>query len=178
MIIRQEDLAEVRRKNTDKKIVLLKGSFDLLHLGHINRMHAAKELGDILVVFVKCDEAIKLKGPDRPIEDEKQRAAVVDAVRYVDYTVIASRKLDVGITGVPDHDRDQYLRYYKMISDLKPDVLIKPEKELPPVLTDLYRKIGTQIHIIEETPGISTTMLINKIRGTLDPDISRGEDYD
>ena len=96
MIIGQNDLADVRRENIDKKIVLLKGTFDLLHLGHVNRMRAAKELGDILVVFVKCDEAIKLKGPDRPIEDETQRAAVVDAIRYVDYTVIANRKIDVG----------------------------------------------------------------------------------
>lgn len=165
MIIGYEDLAEVRRENTNRKIVLLKGTFDLLHPGHINRMRAAKALGDILVVFVKCDEAIKLKGSDRPIEDENQRAAVVDAIRYVDYTVIANRKSDVGIEGIPECDRDQYLRYYKMISDLQPDVLIKPEKELPPVLADLYCKIGTQIHIVEETPGVSTTMLINKIRG-------------
>lgn len=165
MIIRDEDLAKVRRENQNKRIVLLKGTFDLLHLGHVNRMRNAKALGDILVVFVKCDEAIKLKGPDRPIEDENQRAAVVDAIRYVDYTVIANRKMDVGIENVPERDRDQYLRYYKMISDLKPDVLIKPEKALPRVLADLYREIGTQIDVVEETPGISTTMLINKIRG-------------
>ncbi len=165
MIIRDEDLAKVRRENQNKRIVLLKGTFDLLHLGHVNRMRNAKALGDILVVFVKCDEAIKLKGPDRPIEDENQRAAVVDAIRYVDYTVIANRKMDVGIENVPEQERDQYLRYYKMISDLKPDVLIKPEKALPRVLADLYREIGTQIDVVEETPGISTTMLINKIRG-------------
>ena len=165
MIIRQEDLAEVRRENKGKRIVLLKGAFDLLHPGHVNRMRAAKALGDILVVFVKCDEAIKLKGSDRPIEDEDQRAAVVDAIRYVDYTVVANRKIDVGVEGVSERDRDQYLRYYKMISDLKPDVLIKPEKALPHVLADLYREIGTQICIAPETPGISTTMLINKIRG-------------
>ncbi len=165
MIIEQEKLAEVRRECINKKIVLLKGTFDLLHPGHVNRMRAAKALGDILVVFVKCDEAIKIKGPDRPIEDENQRAAVVDAIRYVDYTIIANGRKDVGIKDVPEHDREQYLRYYKMIADLKPDVLIKPEKELAPVLADLYRKIGTQIHVVEETPGISTTMLINKIRG-------------
>ena len=166
MIIRPEELAEVRRENRDRTIVLLKGSFDLLHPGHVNRMRDAKALGDILVVFVKCDEAIRLKGPDRPIEDENQRAAVVDAIRYVDYTVIANRRLDAGVEGVPERDREQYLRYYRMISDLKPDILVKPEKDFPPVLADLYREIGTRIHIAEETPGISTTMLIQKIRGT------------
>ena len=165
MIIRQEDLAKVRKENAGKKIVLLKGTFDLLHVGHVNRMRAAKELGEILVVFVKCDEAIKLKGPGRPIEDEGQRAAVVDAIRYVDYTVVARSKVDVGIEGVPEHERDHYLRYYKMVSDLKPDVLIRPEKDLPRILADLYQEIGTQIHFAGETPGISTTMLIDKIRG-------------
>lgn len=169
MIISPEGLAAVRQENMSKKIVLLKGTFDLLHLGHVNRMRSAKALGDILVVFVKCDEAIQLKGPDRPIENENQRAAVVDAIRYVDYTVIANRKTDPGIEGVPEQDMAQYLRYYQMISDLKPDILIKPEKKLPPVLMNLYQEIGTQIHVVEETPGISTTMLINKIRGILHP---------
>jgi len=89
----------------------------------------------------------------------------VDAIRYVDYTVIANRKDDAGISDVPERDRDQYLRYYRMIRDLRPDILVKPEKELPPVLTELYQSIGTQIRVVPETPGISTTMLIRKIRG-------------
>lgn len=164
MIIDQEELSKIRKDNAGKKIVLLKGSFDLMHPGHVNRMRAAKNLGDILVVFLKCDEAIRRKGAGRPIEDEEQRAAVVDAIRYVDYTVIAKRKVDVGIEEVPEHEREQYLRYYKMVSDLKPDVLVRPEKKLPRVLSDLYREIGTHIHFAEETPGVSTTMLIEKIR--------------
>ena len=164
MIVAQEELSRVRKENAGKRIVLLKGTFDLLHPGHVNRMRTAKSLGDILVVFVKCDEALWGKGPGRPIEDEGQRAAVVDAVRYVDYTVIAKRKVDAGIAGVPEHEQEQYLWYYKAISDLRPDVLAKPEKELPRVLSELYQKIGTDIRIVAETPGISTTMLIDKIR--------------
>ena len=164
MIIEQEELARIRQENADKQIVLLKGTFDLLHPGHVKRMQAAKDLGDILVVFVKCDEAIWKKGAGRPVENEGQRAIVVDAIRYVDYTVIAKNKIDVGITDVPQHEMEQYLRYYKMILDLKPDVLIKPEKELPNIISQLYRKLGTRISIVEETPGISTTMLIDKIR--------------
>ncbi|WP_289479587.1 adenylyltransferase/cytidyltransferase family protein, partial [Klebsiella pneumoniae] len=89
-IIGQEQLSEIRRENAGKTIVLLKGTFDLLHPGHVNRMRAAKSRGDILVVFVKCDEALWPKGTGRPIEDQEQRASVVDAVRYVDYTVIAN----------------------------------------------------------------------------------------
>lgn len=164
MIVGQEELSKIREENAGKRIVLLKGTFDLMHPGHVNRMRAAKSLGDILVVFVKCDEVLRWKGSGRPVEDEEQRAAVVDAVRYVDYTVIANRKVDVGIEGIPEHEREQYLRYYKMIADLKPDVLVKPEKKLPCILSELYREIGTSIHVAAETPGISTTMLIDKIR--------------
>ena len=96
MIITYEDLSRIRKENPDKKIVMLKGTFDLFHMGHLNMIRRAKALGDILVVLVKCDEAIKLKGPDRPIEDEQQRASIVDAIRYVDYTLIADRKIDAG----------------------------------------------------------------------------------
>ena len=165
MIIKPEELTAIRRENRQKKIVLLKGTFDLLHIGHVNRLRAAKELGDVLVVFVKCDEALRAKGQGRPIEDENQRAAVVDAIRYVDYCVIANQKTDAGLQGVPAHETEQYLRYDQMISDLEPDILIKPEKKLPQVLADLYRQIGTHIEVVKETPGISTTILIDKIRG-------------
>jgi D-beta-D-heptose 7-phosphate kinase/D-beta-D-heptose 1-phosphate adenosyltransferase len=165
MIIQYEDLKNIRKNNADKRIVMLKGTFDLFHLGHLNMIRRAKALGDILVVLVKCDEAIKLKGPDRPIVDETQRAAIVDSIRYVDYTLIADRKIDAGIADVPENDRMQYLRYYKLVSELRPDVLIKPSKKLPDVLLNLYNEIGTSIHEVEETPGVSTTILIKKIRG-------------
>ncbi|MBO5598270.1 MAG: adenylyltransferase/cytidyltransferase family protein [Oribacterium sp.] len=164
MIITYEDLSRIRKENPDKKIVMLKGTFDLFHMGHLNMIRRAKALGDILVVLVKCDEAIKLKGPDRPIEDEQQRASIVDAIRYVDYTLIADRKIDAGIPDVPEEDRMQYLRYYQLVSDLRPDVLIKPSKKLPDILMKLYNEIGTEIHEVEETKGVSTTLLIKKIR--------------
>jgi len=165
MIINYEDLPKIRQKHAGQKIVMLKGTFDLFHLGHLNMVKRAKALGDVLVVLVKCDQAIKLKGPDRPIESEDQRAAIVDAIKYVDYTLIADRLTDVGLTDVDEKDRMQYLRYYKLVSDLRPDVLIKPSKKLPDVLLNLYREIGTEIHEVEETQGISTTLLVKKIRG-------------
>lgn len=165
MIINYEDLPIIRQKHAGQKIVMLKGTFDLFHLGHLNMVKRAKALGDVLVVLVKCDQAIKLKGPDRPIVSEDQRAAIVDAIRYVDYTLIADRLTDVGLADVDEKDRMQYLRYYKLVSDLRPDVLIKPSKKLPDVLLNLYHEIGTEIHEVEETQGVSTTLLIKKIRG-------------
>ena len=73
MIIKTNDLQLIREKHSTKKIVLLKGSFDLLHTGHIYMMEQAKKYGDILVVIVKPNVAIKNKGDDRPIIDEIDR---------------------------------------------------------------------------------------------------------
>jgi len=164
MIITYEDLASIREKHRNQRIVMLKGTFDLFHVGHVNMVRRAKALGDILVVLVKCDDAIKLKGPDRPFECQQDRAEIIDSLRYVDYTLIADRLIDTGLD-VPEADRNQYLRYYHLISELRPDVLIKPDKKLPDILLSLYNEIGTEICEVEETPGISTTFLVNKIRG-------------
>ncbi|SEH44949.1 adenylyltransferase/cytidyltransferase family protein [Selenomonas sp. KH1T6] len=166
MIINYEDLKEIRARHQDKKIVMLKGTFDLFHLGHLNMIRRAKALGDILVVLVKCDEAIKLKGTDRPIVDEQQRAMIVDAIKYVDYTLIANRLIEAGVPDVQPEEKMQYLRYYQLVSDLRPDVLIKPGKKLPQILSSLYQRIGTAINEVEETPGVSTTILIGKIRSS------------
>ena len=165
MIITYEDIARIRRDNPGKSLVILKGTFDLFHFGHVNMLRRARALGDILVVLVKCDEAVRLKGNDRPIIDEYQRAVIVDSSKYVDYTLIANRKIDAGLKNVPDSEMNEYLRYYKLIEILRPDVLIKPDKKLPDVLMNLYEQIGTEIHEVAETPGVSTTYLINKIRG-------------
>ena len=163
-----EGIASIHEDNQGKSIVILKGTFDLFHFGHVNMLRRARALGDILVVLVKCDEAIKLKGADRPIIDEYQRAVIVDSSKYVDYTLIANRKIDAGIKDVPESEMHKYLRYYKLIEKLieilKPDVLIKPDKKLPDILMNLYEQIGTKIHEVAETQGVSTTYLINKIR--------------
>ena len=70
-------------------IVLANGCFDLLHVGHIRYLAGAKELGDLLVVGVNCDEqANRLKGEGRPIMSEGDRAAMISALRYVDLVTI------------------------------------------------------------------------------------------
>ena len=59
MIITYEDLSRIRKENPDKKIVMLKGTFDLFHMGHLNMIRRAKALGDILVVLVAAGEEIR-----------------------------------------------------------------------------------------------------------------------
>jgi D-glycero-beta-D-manno-heptose 1-phosphate adenylyltransferase len=85
----RELLAEHRRHG--KKIVLANGCFDTLHVGHIRYLEGARREGDILVVAVNSDSSVcALKGPGRPILPEAARAALVGALRFVDYVLLFS----------------------------------------------------------------------------------------
>jgi D-glycero-beta-D-manno-heptose 1-phosphate adenylyltransferase len=83
----QEVAAELRRLGN--KIVFANGCFDTLHVGHVRYLEGAKAEGDILIVGVNADAGVgNLKGPGRPILDEKARARLVAAIRAVDYVVL------------------------------------------------------------------------------------------
>lgn len=83
----REVAAELRRLGN--RIVFANGCFDTLHVGHIRYLESAKAEGDILIVGVNADASVgDLKGPGRPILDEKARARLVAAIRAVDYVVL------------------------------------------------------------------------------------------
>ena len=89
MITKKEKLANIRNQHQDEKLVLTSGTFDLLHVGHLEYLEAVKDLGDILVVMLSSDERVKArKGPERPIITENQRAQMLDALKIVDYVFI------------------------------------------------------------------------------------------
>src|SRR6185436_19898037 len=72
-------------RNSGKKLVVTNGSFDLLHLGHVTYLETARNLGDALLIGVNGDESVRqLKGPDRPVNAEQDRAAVLAALQSVD----------------------------------------------------------------------------------------------
>jgi len=72
-----------------KRVVLANGCFDILHVGHVRYLQGARSFGDALVVAINSDRSVKaLKGPSRPILDEKERTALVSALRCVDYVVV------------------------------------------------------------------------------------------
>src|SRR5579872_5797317 len=76
-------------RRTDKIIVLTNGCFDILHSGHLHLLNGAKALGDILVVGINSDSSVKkLKGADRPLVNEKERAEVLANLRAVDFVTI------------------------------------------------------------------------------------------
>lgn len=90
-IVSREPLREQlsRHKKRGERIVFANGCFDTLHVGHIRYVEGAKREGDILVVGVNSDRSTcALKGPDRPVLDEKARAQLVGALRAVDYVVL------------------------------------------------------------------------------------------
>ena len=91
-----------------RQIVLVGGCFDILHLGHINFLENSKNLGDTLFVLLESDEAVKkLKGKNRPINNQRQRAQVLSALSVVDCVVLLP---------LMKTDRD----YDKLIAQIKP----------------------------------------------------------
>jgi rfaE bifunctional protein nucleotidyltransferase chain/domain len=83
---RLEDLPEL---TTGRKVVLANGCFDILHVGHIRYLKAARAFGDLLVVAINSDHSVRLiKDAGRPILTEEERVALVSAIRCVDYVVL------------------------------------------------------------------------------------------
>jgi rfaE bifunctional protein nucleotidyltransferase chain/domain len=89
MIVRLENLADIRNQHKNEKIVLTSGTFDLLHVGHLRYLNAVKSRGDIVIVMLSGDNRVKArKGPTRPIIPENDRAQMLDALKMVDYVFI------------------------------------------------------------------------------------------
>src|SRR5689334_4877729 len=95
------ELDELPKLLEGKKIVLANGCFDILHVGHLRYLQGARALGDSLVVAINSDRSVKsIKGPERPILEEKERVALVSALSCVEYIVLfdqpdVSRIIDV-----------------------------------------------------------------------------------
>jgi len=93
-----------------KKIVLAGGCFDILHPGHVIFLEKAKKAGDILMVLLESDEKVReLKGVNRPVHSQKERAKVLAALRYVDYIILLPFMID--------------REYDQLVARLEPDVI-------------------------------------------------------
>lgn len=83
--------SELTQSHSDKTVVMANGVFDLLHVGHLRYLEAAKALGDTLIVAVNSDASTRVyKGPDRPMITEAERAELIAGLQCVDYVVIFS----------------------------------------------------------------------------------------
>ena len=136
-------------KSKNKKIVFTNGCFDILHIGHARYLYAAKELGDLLIVAVNSDSSVKrIKGPDRPIMNQEERAEMLAALQCVDMVVI--------------FEEDTPL---EVIERLVPDVLVKGGdwKEEDIVGSEVVKSAGGQVKSLPFVKGSSTSEIINKI---------------
>ena len=151
----REELAPVLTalQERGKKVVFTNGCFDLMHVGHTRYLQSARALGDILVVGVNTDTSVRAlqKGTDRPIVPDLQRAEVVASLACVDYVVLFAE---------PDPKN--------LIMLLEPDVLVKGDDwPLDQIVgRDVVEGRGGTVTTIPLVPGISTTMLIQRIRST------------
>ncbi|NOX84816.1 MAG: D-glycero-beta-D-manno-heptose 1-phosphate adenylyltransferase [Chlorobi bacterium] len=134
----------------DKKIVWTNGCFDLLHLGHIDYLSKAKDLGNILIVGVNTDASVRrIKKAGRPIQDEKSRSTIVAALHFVDAVILF------------DEDTP-----YEVIKLVLPDVLVKGSDYKPEdiVGSDILLANGGTVETIDFLPGYSTTAIEEKIK--------------
>jgi D-glycero-beta-D-manno-heptose 1-phosphate adenylyltransferase len=146
-----DGLAFVERLRTaGRKIVFTNGVFDLLHVGHLRYLQHARGLGDALLVGVNSDRSVRLiKGPDRPINSEAERAEVLQALACVDAVVIFDQPTPRAL-----------------ILALQPDVLVKgadwAEDEI--VGRDIIEARGGRVVRVAIEPGHSTTTIVARIR--------------
>src|SRR5580765_1003296 len=92
MIVTLEELESIRSQNPNARIVLVSGTFDILHRGHLDYLNWAATKGDILVVAVSDDTSVKEhKGSDRPVNSEEDRLYLLDSLDPVDYCVLVDK---------------------------------------------------------------------------------------
>ena len=138
-------------KAQGKRIVSTNGCFDILHVGHIRFLQAAKSLGDILVIGLNSDASVKrLKGPTRPVIGQADRAEILAALACVDYVCIFEEDTPVEfLKGVRSN-------VHAKGADYKPTDLAE---------TPVVESFGGEVNIIELVPGKSTTSIVRLISG-------------
>lgn len=148
-IISFSDLGLLRSQLSEKTVVLGTGCFDLLHVGHLYFLKEARKQGDVLVVGINSDQAVRtIKGPNRPIFSQEERAELIAAFRYVDYVFIYNNVLA-----------------NDCILNLKPNVYIIGEDSVEAYPSELAtaKNCGSNIYVVKRIPSISTTSIVTNI---------------
>jgi len=147
----EEMLGERERlRAAGARLVFTNGVFDLLHVGHVRYLAQARELGDALLVAINSDRTVReLKGADRPIFDQAERAEILAAVRHVDYVTVFD---DVSPRS--------------LIAKLLPDVLVKGgDYQLDEIHgREEVEAAGGKVISLPFVDGASTTALIERMR--------------
>ncbi len=143
--------AQVRAWQTvGLKVVFTNGCFDLIHLGHVDYLEKAKQLGHKLVIGLNSDDSVsRFKGPERPLQDQYSRARVLAAMQFVDLVVLFNEDTPLAL-----------------ISALIPDILVKGSDYLTEniVGADVVKNAGGVVKTIDFVPGYSTSRIVEKIK--------------
>lgn len=142
------EIIVAKAKQDGKRVVFTNGCFDLLHRGHLHLLREAKKLGDLLVVALNSDSSVRgIKGTERPILPESERAELIAALEMVDY-----------VTSFDEPDP------YSAIQALRPDVLVKggdwSKNDI--IGADIVEGHGGRVAVIPYLKGYSTSEIIER----------------
>lgn len=140
-------MKDIRRQN--KVVVFTNGCFDILHVGHVRYLQAAKKLGDVLVLGLNSDASVQaLKGPTRPVNSQADRAEVLAGLEAVDHIIVFDE-----------------VTAEKLISLIQPDIYVKGGDYIVDQLPEakIVQAYGGQIVLVPEVAGCSSTNMIKKI---------------
>lgn len=132
-----------------RKLVFTNGCFDIIHRGHLEYLNEAKSLGHKLLVGINSDTSVKqLKGADRPVNNELDRAFVIDNLKTVDYVIIFNDKTP-----------------YNLIKSVKPDILVKGGDWKPDKIvgSDIVIENGGEVKSLSFIDNYSTSAIVKKI---------------
>ncbi len=139
-------------KSNGEKVVFTNGCFDIVHLGHVDYLEKARNLGDRLVVGLNTDNSVsRFKGPERPLQDNTSRSRIMASFQFVDLVVFFNEDTPLDL-----------------ITQLVPDILVKGSDYLAEniVGADVVKEHGGVVKTIDFVPGYSTTRIVEKIRKT------------
>ena len=137
-------------KDQQEKLVFTNGCFDLMHIGHLDYLSKAKDLGSKLIIGLNSSESVsRIKGPSRPINTDESRGQMLAALEFVDLVVLFSEDTPL-----------------KLINHIKPNILVKGGDYIKENIVGAkeVEKIGGSVEIINFVDGYSTTSLVTKIQ--------------
>lgn len=135
----------------NEKVVFTNGCFDILHLGHIDYLTKAADLGDRLIIAVNTDASVSsLKGPSRPIIDEETRAMKLASLVFVDAVILFGEETPI-----------------QLITEVRPNILVKGGDYTIDTIVGAseVQDNGGEVVVIPFLEGHSTTSIVNKITG-------------
>ena len=134
----------------DFSIVFTNGCFDILHKGHLDFLARASDLGDVLVVGLNTDRSVSaIKGPGRPMMDEKSRTLLLASLSFVTAVILFDQETPV-----------------ELISQVRPDILVKgSDYRLEEIVgREIVTELGGKVFTLDIVRGYSTSTIINRLR--------------